>query len=93
MLVKLTLIVNSTNILRAAIPPIFLCQKTIKPNFKYKKSCVYNWCAKKGAHKIHQHLKSCFFVLKSYVHLFALKVYDINFLVQKLAQKLLLKYW
>jgi hypothetical protein len=33
--------VNFSNILRAAFPPIFLCHKRIKLNFKYKKSCVY----------------------------------------------------
>jgi hypothetical protein len=50
LMVKLTLgppVVYLTNILRAALPPIFLRQKSIKPNFKYKKSCVYNFCTKK----------------------------------------------
>ncbi len=37
------LVVNFTNILRAAFSPIFFRQKSINPNFKYKKSFVYEW--------------------------------------------------
>jgi hypothetical protein len=44
--------VNFTNVLRAAFPPILLRQKSAKPNFKYKKTCTYNFCTKKAAHKI-----------------------------------------
>ncbi len=35
--------VNFTNILRAALPPIFLRQKSIKPNIKYKTSASINF--------------------------------------------------
>jgi hypothetical protein len=40
--------VNFTNILRAAFLPIFLQQKSIKPNFKCKKSCKYYFCTIKA---------------------------------------------
>jgi hypothetical protein len=40
------MLVNFTNILRAAFPPIFLHRKSIEQNFKYKKTALETFVQK-----------------------------------------------
>ncbi len=44
-------VVNFAKMFRAAFTPIFLNKNNIKPNFKYKKSFAFKFCAK-AAYKL-----------------------------------------